>query len=264
MKNILTRVLIFSIIIAFLESCTNDELIPYYGTETNLPGKVVITGYSALNDSIQINVNGKLIEIGKEKDKKTAFTKKIETEYQFVYFGDKAKTFEITDKVTKKVLHSYNFTAEKTIDTISFFAKENIWIENISAIKPGVLSKTGNTGYKFIFPTQNLYSKSGYEGNLDGILRKINGQTIGKVENINKDQFSSFIEFPYSSPPTILMELVKHGTTESYVPGKKVIVVLTMSVNKSKLIVLDEKTDANGAFATVDGNLNLVDYFVFK
>ncbi len=263
MKNILTRVLIFSIIIAFFESCTNDELIPYYGTETNLPGKVVITGYSALNDSIQINVNGKLIEIGKEKDKKTAFSKKIETEYQFVYFGDKSKTFEITDKATKKVLHSYNFTAKKTIDTISFFAKENIWIENISAIKPGVLSKTGNTGYKFIFPTQNLYSKSGYEGNLDGILRKINGQIIGVVENINKQKFSAFIEFTYSSPPTIIMELVKHGTTESYIPGQKITVLITTSINKSKLIVLDEKKDANGAFAGIDGNVNLVDYFVF-
>jgi hypothetical protein len=262
MKNILTRVVIFSIIIAFFESCANDELTPLYGNEIGQPGKVVITGYSALSDSIQINVNGKLVALG--KDKKTAFTKKIEKEYQFIYFGDQGRTFEVTNKETKQVLHTNNFTVERPIDTLSFFAKENIWIENISAIKLGVLSKTGNTGYKFIFPTQNLYSKSGYEGNLDGILRKINGQSIGKVENINKDQFSSFIEFSYSSPPTILMELVKHGTTESYVPGKKVIVVLTMSVNKSKLIVLDEKQDANGAFATVDGNLNLVDYFVFK
>jgi hypothetical protein len=37
-----------------------------------------------------------------------------------------------------------------------------------------------------------------------------------------------------------------------------------MSNNKSKLIVLDEKADANGAFSSVDGSLNLVDYFVFK
>jgi hypothetical protein len=262
MKNKLTRVLLFSIIMIFFESCTNDDLTPYYDTETNQPGKVVITGYSALNDSIQININGKQLEIG--KDKKTAFSKKIETEYQFVYYGDKEKTFEITDKVTKQILHTYNFTAEKPTDTLSFFAKENIWIEKISSIKPGVLSKPANSGYKFIFPTQNLYSKSSYEGNLDGILRKINGQTIGVIENINKNQFSSFIEFPFSSPPTIIMELVKHGTTESYVPGQKVTVILTMSINKSKLIVLDEKQDTNGAFTGVDGSLNLVDYFVFK
>lgn len=262
MKNILTRILIFSVILVFFESCTNDHLTPLYSNETTLPGKVVITGYSALNDSIQISVNGKLVPIGKEK--KTAFAKKIETEYQFVYYGDQGKTFEVINKVTKQVLHTYNFTAEKPIDTLSFFTKENIWIEHVSAIKPGVLTKTGNSGYKFIFPTQNLYSKSGYEGNLDGILRKINGQTIGVIENINKTQFSSFIEFPYSSPPTVLMELVKHGTTESYIPGQKVIVILTMTNNKSKLIVLDEKADANGAFASVDGSLNLVDYFVFK
>ena len=261
MKNILTRILIFSVILVFFESCTNDAMTPLYGTETNLPGKVVITGYSALNDSIQININGKLLTIGK---KKTAFTKKIETEYQFVYYGDKNETFEVTDKVTKQILHTYNFTAARPIDTLSFFAKENIWIEHVSAIKPGVLTKTGNSGYKFIFPTQNLYSKSGYEGKLDGILRKINGQTVGVVENINKDTFSAFIEFPFSSPPTILLELVKHGTTESYIPGQKVIVVLTMTNNKSKLIVLDEKQDANGAFAGVDGSLNLTDYFVFK
>jgi hypothetical protein len=262
MKNILTRVVIFSIIIAFFTSCANDELTPLYGNETGQPGKVVITGYSALNDSIQINVNGKLVALG--INKKTAFTKKIETEYQFVYFGDQGRTFEIINQATKQVLHTNNFTVERPIDTLSFFAKENIWIENISAIKPGVLTKSGNTGYKFIFPTQNVYSKSGYEGNLDGILRKLNGQTIGTIENINKDVFSAFIEFPYSSPPTILMELVKHGTTQSYIPGQKVIVILTMSINKSKLIVLDEKQDANGAFAGIDANLNLVDYFVFK
>jgi hypothetical protein len=262
MKNILTRLLILSIIITFFESCANDELTPYYGIEKNQPGKVVITGYSALNDSIQITVNGKPIEIG--KDKKTAFTKKIETEYQFVYYGDKIKTLEIINKNTKQQLRAYNFTIQKPIDTISFFAKENVWIDKIGSIKPEVLSKPGLNGYKFIFPTKNKYSNSGYEGKLDGIIRKINGQVLGVVENIDKDQFSSFIEFPFSSPPTIIMELVKHGTKESYIPGKKITVLLTMSINKSKLIVLEEKQDASGAFSGIDGNLNMVDYFVFK
>jgi hypothetical protein len=39
---------------------------------------------------------------------------------------------------------------------------------------------------------------------------------------------------------------------------------MTMTINKSKLIVLEEKRDANGAFSGVDGTLNLTDYFVFK
>lgn len=262
MKNKLTRVLIFSIITALFASCTNDNLVPYYGTETNQPGKITINGYSAVADSLQITVNGKVILIG--NDKKTAFVKKIEKDYDFVYFGAEGKTVEISNKVTKEVLRTYHFTAEKPKDTLSFFVKENLWIDKISSIKLGVLSKTGNSGYKFIFPNKNKYSKSGYEGNLDGIIRKLNGQVLGVVENINKDQFGSFIEFPFSSPPTILMELVKHGTTESYVPGQKVVVIMTMTNNKSKLIVLEEKSDANGLFSGVDGTLNLADYFVFK
>ncbi|MCC9070517.1 hypothetical protein LNQ49_02745 [Flavobacterium sp. F-65] len=262
MNNIVTRILTFLIIIALLESCANDELTPYYGNETNQPGKVVIIGYSAFNDSLQISVDGKPIEIG--KDKKTAFIKKIEKEYEFVYHGKEEKTIKITNKVTKELLRTYHFSSLTPKDTLSFFAKEKLWVDKVTSLKPGILSKQGNNGFKFIFPTQNRYSNSGYEGKLDGIIRKINGQVLGVVENISKDQFSPFIEFPFSSPPTIIMELVKHGTTESYVTGKKITVTLTMSVNKSKLIVLEEKQDANGAFSGVDGNLNLVDYFVFK
>lgn len=262
MKNLLLKLFVFSIFITLALSCTNDELVPFYSDEINQPGKVTITGYSALNDSLQISVNNKIIEINKEK--KTAFVKKIEKDYDFVYYGSQEKTISIINKTTKEVLHTYQFNAKKVKDTISFFAKENLWIDNISRIKLGVLSKPANSGYRFIFPNQNLYSKSSYTGDLDGIIRKINGQVLGTVENINKEKFSSFIEFPFSSPPTILMELVKHGTTESYIPGQKVIVIMTMSVNKSKLIVLEEKRDANGVFSGVDGILNLTDYFVFK
>jgi len=262
MKNILTRVLILCIITTLFTACSNDNMVPYYGTETNKPGKITISGYSAVNDSLQITANGKLLEIG--NDKKNAFVKKIEKNYDFVYFGDEEKTIEITNKITKEVLHTYHFTAQNPKDTISFFAKENLWIDKISSVRLGVLSKTGNSGYKFIFPNQNKYSKSSYQGNLDGIIRKINGQVLGVIENINKEQFSPFIEFTYSSPPTILMELVKHGTTESYIPGQKIIVNMTMTNNKSKLIVLEEKSNANGVFSGVDGTLNLTDYFVFK
>ncbi|OUL63253.1 hypothetical protein [Flavobacterium sp. AJR] len=262
MKNTVTRALFFTITMAFFGSCANDELTPYYSNETNQPGKVVIVGYSALADSIQITANGKLIEIG--KDKKTAFAKKIEKEYEFVYYGNSEKTFEFTNKVTKELLRTYRFNSKTPIDTLSFFAKENIWIDKITSIKPGVLSKPSNSGFKFIFPSKNKYSNSGYDGKLDGIIRKINGQVLGVVENIDKDKFSSFIEFPFSSPPTIIMELVKHGTTESYITGKKVTVMMTMSVNKSRLIVLDEKKDASGAFSGVEGTLNLVDFFTFK
>ncbi|MFH6991527.1 hypothetical protein [Flavobacterium sp. FlaQc-48] len=261
MKNILTRVLIFTIITT-LTSCANDELTPLYGTEKNQPGKVVITGYSALSDSIQITVNGKLVEIGKEK--RTAFVKKIEKEYDFVYHGNEEKVFEFTNKVTKELLRTYHFSADKPQDTLSFYAKENVWLDKVLLLKPGVLSAPANCGFKFIFPTMNLYTKTAYTGKLDGIIRKINGQVLGVAENINKEQYSSFIQFPFSSPPTIIMELVKHGTTESYVPGKKITINMTMSVNKSKLIILEEKRDANGAFSAVEGTLNLMDYFVFK
>lgn len=262
MKNLLPRLFVFSILITLVISCTNDELVPFYSEEINQPGKVTISGYSDLADSLQISVNDKIIEIN--KDKKTAFVKKIEKDYDFVYYGTQEKTFSIINKKTKEVLHTYNFNAQKVKDTISFFAKENLWIDNISKIKPGVLSKTANSGYRFIFPNKNLYSKSSYTGDIDGIIRKINGQVLGTVQNINKEKFSPFIEFPFSSPPTILMELVKHGTTESYIPGQKVVVIMTMSVNKSKLIVLEEKRDVNGNFTGVDGILNLSDYFVFK
>ena len=74
MKNILTRVLIFSVSLAFFASCANDELTSLYGNQTDQPGKVVIIGYSALNDSIQITVNGKPVEL---KDISSFYTLEI-------------------------------------------------------------------------------------------------------------------------------------------------------------------------------------------
>lgn len=52
-------------------------------------------------------------------------------------------------------------------------------------------------------------------------------------------------------------------TNESYVTEQEVIVQMVMQNNKSRLIILDETTNENGAFSGVDGSVNLVDYFDF-
>lgn len=257
MDNLIKIVIAFLITTIFLSACTNDNLIPVY--QEQKAGKVVIKGYNASQDSIQVSLDGKLLVI----DNRDAFLKKIEKTYEFVFYDNSTKTIEIINKKTKQVLHSYNFTAAKPVDTLSFYAKENIWIENVLSQKPGTLSTTKNTGYRFIFPNINLYAKSNYAGTLDAIITKANGQEIGVVQNITKNSFSAFLEFPFGSPPILNIELVKHGTTESYIPGKKVAFQTVMQTNKSKLIVLEEKADANGVFSGVDGTINLTDYFSF-
>lgn len=257
MDNLVKIVIAFLITTIFLSSCTNDHLTPL--NQEQKAGKVVIKGYNAMPDSIQVSLDGKLLII----DKHDAFLKKIEKTYEFVFYDNSTKTIEIINKKTKQVLHSYNFTTAKPVDTLSFYAKENIWIENVLSQKPGTLSTTKNTGYRFIFPNINLYAKTNYTGTLDAIITKANGQEIGVIQNITKNSFSAFLEFPFGSPPILNIELVKHGTTESYVPGKKVTFQTIMQTNKSKLIVLEEKADANGVFSGVDGTINLTDYFSF-
>ncbi|MFH7010909.1 hypothetical protein ACHRV5_03505 [Flavobacterium sp. FlaQc-52] len=257
MTNIVKAIVLFFITSLLIAACSNDELTPLY--EEQKAGKVVIRGYNAAQDSIQVSLNGKLLVV----DKRNAFLKKTENNYEFVFYGQSSKTVVISLKKTKQILHSYTFTTAKPVDTVSFYTKENVWIENVLANKPGTLSAAGNTGYKFIFPSVNQYSKSGYNGTLDAILRKTNGQQIGRIENIKKDRFSTFFEFPFSLPPIVNVELVKHGTDESYVPGRKVSFLMVMQKNKSKLIVLEEKADANGAFSGVEGSINLTDYFSF-
>ncbi|MGA9639357.1 MAG: hypothetical protein WBQ70_12755, partial [Flavobacterium sp.] len=121
----------------------------------------------------------------------------------------------------------------------------------------------GKTGYKFIFPTMNRFSKSGYEGTLDAIIKSLNGVVLGKAENITKEAFSTYVEFNYAPPPIINVELVKHGTTESYRTGQSVIVQLSVQNNKTRLIVLDEKANTDGSFKNVEGTINLVDYFTY-
>lgn len=257
MKNIFSALAFLLLFSSFLAGCTNDDLTLLY--EEQAPGKVIIRGYSALQDSVQIFANGKLLEIGTQ----TAFKGDIEKNYEFVYYNNKPEVVEIVSKVSGSVLRSYSFTATMPIDTLSFYAKDGIWIDNVLSFEPGILSGTGRTGYRFIFPTLNKYSNSGYDGAIDAIIKKTNGQVLGIAENITKESFSTYVEFAFAPPPIINVELVKHGTTESYITGRQVIVQMVMQNNKSKLLVLDEKVNEGGTFAGVEGTINLVDFFDF-
>lgn len=258
MKNILKKLLLCLLLLAFATACTNENMALQY--PEGIEGKVVIRSYNAMQDSLQINAGGKLLQI----NKKDAFKGKIVTDYQFVFYDNAERHINIINKATGDILQSYTFTTKKPIDTLSFYGKENIWVENVMSNPPGALSSTGKTGYRFTFPTLNRLSKSGYDGPLDAVIKKVNGQVLGIAENITNDSFSTFVEFPYGSPPILNIELVKHGTTESYVNGQKVLVQIVMQNNKSRLIVLDEKANENGIFTGVDGTLNLVDFFDFQ
>ncbi|KUJ61236.1 hypothetical protein AR687_13675 [Flavobacteriaceae bacterium CRH] len=257
MENKIVKALFFIMALLLLGSCANDELVPYY--QQQKPGKLVIIGYNARADSIQIAVNGKVIKIGN----KNAFVKNIVKDYDFVIYENEPNNVVITNKRSKEILHSYQITSEKDIDTISFYTKKDLWVDNVLSTKPGVLTKPGNAGFKFIFPTINRYSASGYDGKLDGIMRKLDGETVGIAKNIGKDEYSSFVEFPASLPPIIKMELVKQGTTESYIAGKQVFVIMLMTKDKSGLIMLEEKQTTDGKFSSVDGSLNITDFFDF-
>ncbi|MGQ3087459.1 hypothetical protein, partial [Flavobacterium sp.] len=184
-------------------------------------------------------------------------------EYKFVFFDHLPENISVVNKATGEVLHSYTFTDEQPADTISFYVKEAIYIDKVLASPPGTLSATGRTGYKFIFPTMNRYSNSGYDGAIDAIIKKTNGEVLAVAQNITRDSFGTFVEFPFGPPPVITVELVKHGTTDPYVAGQQVIAQMVMQNNRSRLIVLEEKVNDNGTFAGVNATTNLVDYFDF-
>jgi|GEM_PF-348973 len=258
MKNKCTKMFFLTLIYLTVASCSNDALTPVFGGEQEI-GKVVISSYSALEDSLQIVADGKVLEIGTQD----AFKQKIKTEYNFVFYDHKTEKIDIINKKTRETLKSYSFTTDKAIDTISFYVNDGIWIDGMLKNKPGVLSATGRTGYRFIFPTMNRYSNSGYDGPVDAIIKKINGQLLGVAENITKEDFSNYIEFAFAPPPIINVELVKHGTTESYIAGQQVILQMVMQNNKSKLILLNEKANESGTFTGVEGNINVADYFEF-
>ncbi|WP_294822356.1 hypothetical protein [uncultured Flavobacterium sp.] len=258
MKKIFFNAIMPLILLAtLLTSCANEDLTPLYGEQA--PGKVVLRGYSALADSVQVRAGGKLLEIN---DADT-FKGEISADYEFVYYSGGEELIEILDKASGSVLQSYTFTDEEPIDTVSFYASNGIWINDVLAQPPGVLSGTGRTGYRFIFPTMNRYSNSGYNGPVDAIIKKVNGQVLGVAEDITKENFSTYVEFDFAPPPILNIELVKHGTTESYIAGQPVIVQAVMQNNRSRLIVLDEKADTNGTFSGVSAIINLVDHFDF-
>ncbi|KAF2328156.1 hypothetical protein [Flavobacterium ginsenosidimutans] len=258
MKKIVKAAFLFLITIVFFTACTNDNLVPLY--EEQKAGKIVIRGYNAMQDSLQIAVDGKILAVDAKHD---AFLKKIEKNHDFVFYGNSRKTVEIINKKTKAVIHSYLFTSAKPIDTLSFYTKEEIWVDDVLSFKPGTLSAVGRTGYKFIFPAMNKYSKSSYTGALDAIIRKVNGEQVGICENITTTNFSTFAEYQFSLPPIIDIELVKHGTNESYILGQRVIFRTVMQKNKSSLIVFEEKPKETGTFSHVEGLINLTDYFSF-
>lgn len=253
MFNLLKKFLGSISILLLLLSC-DDNLLPYYDTQE--PGEIVIKGYS-VSDSLEIIIDEAPIII----NEKSVFLKYMDKDYEFVYYNDKAKNVDIVINETRQILKSYSFTNNKPFDTLSFFYSNVTYIDNVLRFKKSVLNEQGSTGYKFIFPSLNRYSKTNYTGPLDGIIRNTSGTVLGIVENITSDNFSSFTAFPFSSPPIIKMELVKHGTTESYIPGTQIMVTMVMQANKSRMIVLEEKQDESGSFSGVEGIVDLSDYF---
>lgn len=256
MKSIFRSLLILIVSVLFLAGC-EDELKPLYRPQ--VAGKVVIKGFNAMADSVQVVANGQPLKIGTL----TAFKGRIVSEHKFVFFDHLPENINIVNKATGEVLRSYTFTDEQVTDTISFYVKEAIYIDEVLASPPGTLSATGRTGYKFIFPTMNRYSNSGYDGPVDAIIKKANGEVLGVAQNITKDSFGTFVEFPFGPPPVITVELVKHGTTDPYVAGQPVIAQMVMQNNRSRLIVLEEKVNDNGTFGGVNATTNLVDHFDF-
>lgn len=253
LKTAICKKIIALVLCILLFSC-EESLTPQ--DQPQAPGNVFIKGH-VLTDSIQIRANGDELNINDEG----TFINGITKDYKFVYYNHQSKTIEIIKHETQDIIGVYKFTEESTVDTLSFFYKPGIWIEDVLSFEPGILSQNGYTGYRFIFPNMNKYSESGYDGALDGIISKITGQQLGVVENINKETLSTFIEFPYGLPPIIKMKLVKHGTTESYISGKTVEVQMVMQNNKSCLIVLEEIVDNDGNFSSVNGTIDLTNYF---
>lgn len=257
MRTMFTWLMLLLLLGTVFTGCTNDDLTPV--NEEQSPGKIIIRGYSALQDSIQLIANGKPLAI----DGQNTFKGEITKDYEFVFYNGQPENIEIIDKGNGTILHSYDFPQNNLTDTLSFYVKEGIYIDDVLSFEPGILSANGRTGYRFIFPTLNRYSNSGYDGAIDAIIRKTNGEVLGIAENITKESFSNFIEFDFNAPPILNVELVKHGTTESYIQGQQVIVQMVMQNNRSKLIILNEKANENGEFIGVEGAINLTDYFDF-
>lgn len=256
MKDISITLLFFAILGFLFTDCANEDMELQY--RDGYRGRIVLIGYNAMADSLEITANGEKLEI----DDYNAFVSDIMLDHWFAFYDGEAENIAVINKATGDTLHKYSSTFENPVDTISFYSKPNFYIDDVLSFAPGQLNATGQTGYRFIFPTQGFYS-NGYDGPLDGIIRKTNGQILGIVENITKTDFSSFAEFAFGPPPIIKMELVKHGTTESYIEGQQVFVTMVMANNKSRLVVLEEVTGDDGSFSEVNGTIDLVDFFEY-
>lgn len=262
-KNVVLKISLNVFIVLSIVACQSD-LEPQIHDDT--AGIIHIQGY--VTDTVQIKIGDELLEY---KSDDTKFIKSIDLDYKFVYKKDETKQVDLLSYETENNIESYSFTANvatieshTTSDTIVFFYTPGVFMKNVYDVAPGTLSQSGYVGYKFMFPTMNTFSNSGYEGALDGIITNyITKAELGVVENINTDVFSDFIEFPYGSPNIISVALVKHGTTESYIENQPVVLQMVMKKNKSRLIVLNEEEDEDGVFL-VTGNMDLASYFDYK
>ncbi len=256
LKISLSLALLFGVI-----ACQSD-LEPQ--DHSDVAGTFVIKGYAT--DTVYLKVGDMFLENREE----TKFIKEIDLEYKFVYQNGEAQSIDVLSNESGEEIITYSFTAEAptldnyiTRNTIAFLYTPDFLMKNVYNFEPGELSASGNVGYKFMFPAMNKISNSGYIGALDGIITNyVTKEQLAVVENITTDNFSDFVEFPYSSPNIIEMELVKHGTTESYVEGETIIVQMIMKKSKSRLIVLNETSDSNEAKGfRVTGNMDLTSYF---
>jgi hypothetical protein len=255
-KSILVKTVFFVMAVLCFTACEKDTLLPYYPTQEK--GKMVIMSYAA--DSINIVANAQLLSF----DDKDIFIKDINEIYEFVSFDNQDEVLGIKDYHTGETVHTYRYANAAPLDTISFFYKKDYFIDDVLSFRKGTLSQAGYVGFKFIFPNMGQYSGSSYEGTLDAIIRNLNGQVLAIAENINKNKFSTFAEYPFKSPPVIKVELVKHGTNESYIEGKQIIIEMVMQNNKSKMIVLEETKNESNAFSGVRGSIDLTQYFDFQ
>lgn len=246
----------------YLTSCEKDLLTPQ--DELQSPGEVIIKGYAQTDtlyivgggtDTLEVNGNKKLIG-------------GIEANHRFVYFNRTSEHVSIIKK-TGEGLKSYDLGPGQKSEIFSFFHKPGIWLDDVLEAQPGTLSQENHAGLKLIFPNMNTHSNSGYQGGVDAVLSRFpSGEHIATIENVGDKSFSSFVEFAFSidpgSPviPVITLELVKHGTTESYLPGNEPLTTLiSIQPGDSKLVLIEEGVDLTGAFDGIHAFVDLTQLF---
>ncbi len=242
------------------DSLTNH--VYYFG----FIGTITFTTYAAEGDTLQIVYNDSAY---------ATYTMKNSLEYDFIKYYEKESDldFYIINKSTTDTIHTYSFSFidddDQSADGIvSFYYKSNgIFIDSTSFISAGVLSDTKNDfGVRFMFPNMNYYSNSSYEGTVDVIISDNGtGDEIDTVEDVSTDAFSDFVEFPYSSATSGLVDLqiVKHGTSESYLDDGSDVIIEAWKITQaaSKLFLIEETADDNGNFSGVESTLSLTTIF---